>query len=291
MRAYREENPIQAGAASDGGETPFVSEQLIVAGFHRSGTSFVCQLLQRAGVFLGYDLLGANFSNQYGHLEDTEILQLHNRILEDNGQTWRVGAPFVPVLTDSHWQKMRQIIERRNAEYELWGFKDPRVCLFIMIWKHLLPDARVLLVYRHFADSTYSLAQRQATELFSHRGSRNLRQFWEEPDLGLRMWLVHNNALLAFARAYPEDTLAVSLDMIQAGFPVVRAINQRWDFGLEDVQASEVFDPAATARRHGKQPVSDRRLIGRVDETWEALEQLSKQTELTLRGEAAVVDE
>jgi len=42
-----------------------LSDQLIVAGFHRSGTSLVCQVLHRAGLFLGYDLLGAVFSNPY----------------------------------------------------------------------------------------------------------------------------------------------------------------------------------------------------------------------------------
>ena len=51
-----------------------MSDQLIVAGFHRSGTSLVCQLLHRAGLFLGYDLLGPAFSNPHGHFEDTEVL-------------------------------------------------------------------------------------------------------------------------------------------------------------------------------------------------------------------------
>jgi hypothetical protein len=37
---------------------------LIVAGFHRSGTSLVCQLLDRAGLFLGYELVGFEPSNR-----------------------------------------------------------------------------------------------------------------------------------------------------------------------------------------------------------------------------------
>jgi len=115
------------------------------------------------------------------------------------------------------------------------------------------------------------------------------RRFWEEPDLALRMWLTHNDALLAFARTYPEDTLAVSLDMLQNEFPVVRAINQRWNLGLNEVPVSQVFDTTVTERRSGKQPVSDRRLIERVDTTWQTLEQLGKQAELTI--EEAIVQE
>ena len=82
------------------------------------------------------------------------------------------------------------------------------------------------------------------------------RRFWEEPDLALRMWLTHNNALLAFARTYPEDTLAVSLDMIRDGFP---SSGLSTDVGTwtEDVPVGEVFDPAIASGRSGQQPVSD----------------------------------
>ena len=261
-----------------------MSGQLIVAGFHRSGTSLVCQLLHRAGLFLGYDLLRSAFSNRHGHFEDTEVLNLHQQILADNGRTWLVSEPFLPVITGSRWRSMEHLIQRRDAEHNLWGFKDPRVCLFMMVWKYLLPNVRVLLVYRHFSDTTYSLGRRQSTELFSNpTGPQSMyRRFWEEPDLALRMWLTHNDALLTFARAYPDDTLTVSLDLGRKGFPVVRAINQCWGLDLDEVPASEVFDPAVIDRRPGKQPISDRRLIGRVDATWQALEKLSRQTERTI---------
>lgn len=258
-----------------------MSDQLIVAGFHRSGTSLVCQLLHRAGLFLGYEMMGAAFSNPHGHFEDIEIYNLHEQILADNGHTWMVSEPFVPIITESHWRKMEQIIQRRDAEHSLWGFKDPRVCLFMMIWKHLLPKAKVLLIYRHYSDTTYSLGRRQSTELFSNPTgpTRMYRRFWEEPDLALRMWLTHNEALLTFARTYPEDTLAVSLDTVRNGFPVITVVNQRWGLGLNEVPTSEVFDPTVIESRPGRQPLSDRRLIDQVDATWQALERLREQTE------------
>jgi hypothetical protein len=203
-----------------------------------------------------------------------------------------VGEPFLPVVSERRWQRMRQIIERRNAEHGLWAFKDPRACLFLMLWKYLLPDARVLIVYRHFSASTQSLGQRHSSDLFEHKGKELVhRRFWREPDLALRMWLVHNKALLAFARAYPEDTMAVSVDMIREGFPLVWALNRRWSFDLKDVPTAEVFDPGLTAGRRGKQPVSDRRLIGKVNATWRALEGLSRKTEVMLEKEATVVGE
>lgn len=266
-----------------------MSDQLIIAGFHRSGTSATAQLLHWAGLFLGYELLEANPSNPYGHFEDREVVDLHQQILADNERTWLVNEPFIPVVNPACWRKMRQIVERRNTEHRLWGFKDPRVCAFMMLWKYLMPDAKTLLVYRHFSESTISLGKRHSSDLLSGAGNRQIhRRFWVEPDLGLRMWLAHNNALLAFARAYPEDTLVVSLDMIREGFPLVWAIEQRWNLGLEDVPVAEVFDPSAAAKRPGRQPVSDHRLIDKVDETWQALEELGRKTEGMLEKEVAV---
>jgi hypothetical protein len=270
-----------------------LSDQLIIAGFHRSGTSFTAQLLHRAGLFLGYELLEAKPSNPYGHFEDKDVVDLHQNILADNGLTWTVSEPFLPVVGRSRWQRLQQLIERRNTEHRLWGFKDPRACVFIMLWKYLLPDAKVLLVYRHFSGPTRSLGQRHSTALFLREGNRHVhRRFFVEPDLALRMWLTHNNALLAFAHAYPEDTLAVSLDMLRDGFPIIWALNRRWNLALEDVPVGEVFDPFLTTGRSGKQPVSDRGLIERVDATWQALEELGARTEkMLVEKEAAVVGE
>src|SRR3712207_8808248 len=85
-----------------------------------------------------------------------------------------VSEPFLPVITAYHWRRMERVIQRRNAEHDLWSFKDPRVCSFMMVWKHLLPGARALLIYRHFSDATYSLGRRQSVELLSDRKSTRL---------------------------------------------------------------------------------------------------------------------
>jgi hypothetical protein len=270
-----------------------VSEQLIIAGFHRSGTSATAQLLQRAGLFLGYELLDALPTNPYGHFEDREMVTFHSQVLADNEQTWMVGEPLLPVIGPQRWQRMRGMIERRNSEHALWGFKDPRACLFLPAWKYLLPDAKVLIVYRHFSATTRSLGQRHSGDLFEGRGSGPLhRRFFRDPDLALRMWLVHNKALLRFARAYPGDTLTVSVDMIRDGFPLCWALNRRWRLGLDDVPTGEVFDSSVTIGRPSeKQPVSDRRLIGQVNATWRALEGLSRRTEGLLERGTTLVGE
>jgi hypothetical protein len=68
------------------------------------------------------------------------------------------------------------------------------------------------------------------------------------------------------------------MDMIEDGFPLVWAVERRWNLGLEDVPVGEVFDPAATVDRPRRQPVSDRRIIGKVEDTWRSLEELGART-------------
>jgi hypothetical protein len=61
---------------------------------------------------------------------------------------------------------------------------------------------------------------------------------------------------------------------------------------LKDVPVGETYDPRITARRSRRQPVSDRRLIPKVDATWRALQELGEKTEMMLwEKEAAVVGE
>jgi hypothetical protein len=261
-----------------------LGKQLVIAGFHRSGTSLAAGFVHRAGLFLGDELIGVLPSNPYGHFEDVDVVRLHNQILADNDLTWLVGEPLLPVINEEHWRRLRELVEKRGASHRLWGFKDPRVCLFMMVWKYLMPDMKVLLVYRHYADSTYSLAQRHSSDLFLGRGQEIMhRSLFREPDLALRMWLVHNRYLLAFARRYPEDTLVVSHGMVQDGFPLTREIERRWSLGLlRDVPVGEVYDAGVTFRRPGKQPVSDQDLIPQVTETWEALEGLAREAELEM---------
>ena len=202
-----------------------------------------------------------------------------------NGLTWLVEEPFLPVVNSEHWETAQRIVESRNTTHGLWGFKDPRACVFMGLWKYLLPDAKVLLVYRHFSGPARSLARRHAEALFTGEGNEPIhRRFWQVPDLALKMWLAHNEALLAFARAYPEDTLTVSLDMIQDGFPLIWAIEHCWNLGLRDVPVGEVFDPTIIGGRSGPQTVSDPALIPQLKSTWDALETLSLESERMLNA-------
>jgi hypothetical protein len=235
-----------------------MSDVLLIAGFHRSGTSLVAQLLNQAGLFVGETLLQPLRSNPYGHFEDSEVVFIHEQILEDNGLDWQVTRRPVLTVTPIRWRHIQSLVTRRRRAQKLWGFKDPRLCLFLPIWKHVIPEARVLLVFRHYTDCAHSLERRHAEQLVEGFGSETIhRPFFQQPDLALRMWLAQNESLLSFADRYPDDVYAISFETVRAGYPLVDTLTRRWGLPLRPTSTLEVFDPTITSDRTYPLPVAD----------------------------------
>ncbi len=237
------------------------------------------QLLHSAGLFVGDDLLGAVPSNPYGHFEDREVVRLHDAILRDNGCNWQVASPLIPRLMRARWTSAQRFVQKRRLDHRLWGFKDPRVCLFLEPWKHLMPGAKVLMMFRSAVDSAYSLERRHATQYFNSEGPADVHlRFWQEPDLALRMWIVHNAALLRFAARYPDDVIAVSFDLVSRGYPLIDVLNGAWDLGLQPIPTLNLFDATATRSRTYPMGVADPSLVERAIEIWIALRTLEAST-------------
>ena len=255
--------------------------ELIVTGFHRSGTSMVTELLHRGGLFVGYDLIGAMPSNPYGHYEDREVLAIHREIMGDNEMNWTIAATLPFYIREERFAEMTSLIARRQAAHLTWGFKDPRACLFLGAWKYLLPDSCFVFVYRDPAACARSLARRQAGEYFNRRGNaQGHLRFFREPDHALKMWEVHNRHVVDFTRAHVDDCLVVPFERVAAGYPLILAINNRFGARLEDVPTEAVFDAAVVTGSREAMPVYSARVRARLSETWRDLEELARMTEV-----------
>lgn len=253
--------------------------QLIVAGFHRSGTSAAARLLHQAGAHMGDELVGARLSNPFGHYEDVAVVRLHEALLADNGRTWQVDEELLPAVSPRRWEELEAFVRDRQHGHPLWGFKDPRVCLFLQVWKHLLPEARVVVVFRHYAEAVASLHRREARLALAGEEPQDLhRRFWEVPALALRMWLAHNRALLAFAGAHRGDVAAVSFDTLRAGVPLASALEARWGLGIRPAATYEAVQPGFPPPEHPPLRSTDKGLVGEAESVLAALEELAEET-------------
>jgi len=174
-----------------------VSRTIVITGMHRSGTSLVASLFQRAGVDVGDKLHDPDASNPRGFFEDADFLRFHEDALYARGLNIFVREPLVFVPSDEEAERARELVERRQGK-PLWGWKDPRTALFLHFWDGLLDDARYLFVYRHPVDVLSSLVRRRsfaAADLTS----------------ALDAWQTYNQGILDFFLANRERSVLVDV--------------------------------------------------------------------------------
>lgn len=188
---------------------PVMSERrlLVFTGMHRSHTSLLGSLFERAGLPFCGDLVGANSSNPFGHFEDVAILQLQKAILKDNGAKWFRGIDRPLVVSDARRAELSQLIARRFEELgPVWGFKTPHSSL-------LLDDLA------SFSEARFVFSYRAPRPVLSSLLRRMGRQLYWRPDAPLcfaRAYAVYNERIAAFAEAHPDRCHVLSSDELLA---------------------------------------------------------------------------
>ncbi|RYU60883.1 tetratricopeptide repeat protein [Methylolobus aquaticus] len=265
---------------------------LIIAGFHRSGTSMTAQQLQAAGLDLGSQLFGGTASNPDGHFEDADVVRLHDRALAERDSNWQHADPTPIAVSLQRKRSFEAYVRRRSEPGTLWGFKDPRVCLFLETWAEICPSLSVVMVYRDYWSCTASLRDRHSLALIQGSSKNVHLRFWLEPELPLKMWLAYNRRLVEFARHHPGRCLVVSQDAVLHGYPIAAAVRRELGLPLEPQPPGTVNPLYAKAPSQPFFAVTGE-LQRELDGLWNELQTLSldaaAEHELS-HGEPAAVD-
>ena len=217
---------------------------LVCTGFHRSASSVTAHHLDNAGLPMGIHLMGGGISNYGGHYEDWPVVNLHERLLDDNDTNWQFHDEVV--LSTRNLAPFLKYIQLRDQYAFSWGFKDPRSSLFLNEWDQALNErGRYLFLVRHWSSSIESLLRRHSRRL-SHGLIRHQKEkvdfnFWLEPDLGAKMWLAYNARLLAFAEQKAEQCLIVTQRALFNDIPLIKTLNENFGFKM-DQNSESVFN-------------------------------------------------
>jgi len=215
-----------------------LSSTICVTGMHRSGTSLVAMWLNSCGIKFKKDqLIAAGKSNKKGHFEDKRLVKLHHLIVKDHvprSKGWIVTKDVEFTFSKEHKDMARMIVMSYEPSYDIWGWKDPRMSLVLKSWKELIPDLKVIMVWRSADAVVHSLIKRSHGT--SQKGVKlNLLE-------AIQSWKVYNKKILEFCSLFPNDTLLIPLHyLIKRDKEVIGSINSKFAVNLKNVPISELY--------------------------------------------------
>lgn len=220
---------------------------VVITGMHRSGTSLLASAMQAAGVAIGDDLLGASESNVHGHFEDLGFLDFHEGVFEDHDCTWYDVTPSTNLTISPERREQADTLVAARAHLPVWGWKDPRTCMFLDFWETLLPQAKFVFIFRRPDEVIASLQRRQDQHLFHHfRGAWVLRKLGFSTfraRFALEKWTQYNSAIIDFARRRPDRCRVVeSTELMSQLPPVIRHMRESWGLPVNDIDLGTILD-------------------------------------------------
>jgi len=177
----------------------------VVLGVEFSGTTLVSELIHHSGIKMideeddSYDQGG-----KYEHPEFQQINRDLLKLTDDRVYHLRV-ADCPDSLTLQQNDAMVKLINRQNNRYHDWGFKDPRSVVTYPLWYKLLPEHRIIVIYRDPAGN------------WPRHRWRGLRKRYSNPwrtYVHLRQWVEYNNALLALGKNPGDDFILLSFEKL-----------------------------------------------------------------------------
>ena len=172
---------------------------ICLTGMHRSGTSLMSSYLEKCGINMGENLVGAMKGNMRGHFEDTDFVDLHNAILTEN-RCHMYSPKKKLIISDVQAANARQIVKSKQKKFERFGWKDPRTTLFLDFWAEILPECKFILLYRDPWSVIDSLRRRGS--------DRRIRIM---PWLPANAWLKYNQAILDFYNTHSHNSILISI--------------------------------------------------------------------------------
>lgn len=227
---------------------------LVLVGMHRSGTSLTAGWLNACNLSMGDNLLKGTFANKKGHFEDLDFLKIHESILTDNGLDYLVNENDQISVSETHRQKIKQLVTTKNKKHNQWGWKEPRTCLFLDIYNELIPDAKYMIVYRPYLEVVDSLYRRIDKFQKSKTPIQKLynkifkvHKVFNPDDLVvpfLASWIKYNQAILEFIDKVPSSNymLFESQQLISENAKIFEILNNKWTFEIDNYDIKSHFD-------------------------------------------------
>ena len=242
---------------------------------HRSGTSTVTRAINLLGVQLGEPakMMPPTPDNAEGYWEHLEFYDLQVRLLAKLGRSWDIAEPWPAGWLEAEAiqpfkAELAQLIAANFANQPLWGWKEPRTCLLLPLWREVLEKSGTklscLFVVRNPVDVAGSLFRRDGVPFHKALG----------------IWFHYNIVALRDAAGLP--TVFLSYERLLAAWePELRrcAAALKLDWPKDELQhrvaMADFIKPGL--RHHESAPEQVLELPQPVQELYHALMEASQQ--------------
>ncbi len=270
-----------------------MSKALFILGMHRSGTSLLAKWIHNAGINLGDQLLGENYSNPAGHFEDLDFIRLHEEILKKNDLDFLVHEKNVStlMLDDQDRQRMKNLIIIKQKQMQ-WGWKEPRSCLFADEYLALLENPYVLIIYRDYSQVVDSLIRRNRKRICTRKNK--FISLLQQQEFNIRlhsyankylsMWILHHSKILDTLDKYqhiPRVCLPVK-DIELNISALFYYMSRHWKFRISEKPDDAVFEKSALTTQIHTSYKFDKDAVQRANEIVSRLETLKNESEKLL---------
>lgn len=225
---------------------------------HRSGTSLITQWLYRSGLFVGERLLPPAPANFDGHFEDMDFLGLHEKFLRKRKFP---ASGFISgniVLSTEEKKEIETLIDKKKSEHAEWGWKEPRTCLFLDVYRDILQEAYYFIIVRDYNSTVNSMLSRDHKFLIekinrkkglswvkwslfkSMTEERFYKKYAEEY---LKVWINYYEKILDHIHSIPEGRLIVTdiKSLLQYDDYIFTQVTQQWGFSLRYLPFADIY--------------------------------------------------
>ncbi|WP_290525583.1 sulfotransferase [Alcanivorax sp.] len=225
---------------------------VIILGMHRSGTSLFSQWLSSSGLHLGDRLYGASSFNPYGYFEDCDFIELHKALLKsiggcDSGHEKPLGSRS---LFNSDLEKVSALLKHKGGDF-MWGWKEPRTCLLLPVYREQCPEARYVVVVRRYESIIASLVKRERVNqcrfisFFRRLGAEDLvikYYQWRFNNYYAEIVDYYFSCLLSHCEKVEENAIVVNLDNLLVSPHAVKRCLMVFLPELDFVDFEDVYD-------------------------------------------------
>lgn len=228
-----------------------------ILGMHRSGTSMITRVINLMGVYLGKteNMMAADENiNAAGFWEHTEIVKIHEEILKELNSSWKSTMP----LPDNWWElasikkykdKLIGLIKNEFSNVSIWGFKDPRTCILLPLWKEIFKNLDIepmfVISLRNPIDIANSLIKRDSFSL----------------NYSVRLWYYYMINILEETESFNRIFIEYD-EMIENGDLNLIKLMKFLDINVSEENKKDIRNTLMPNLRHSKTKQSELKLLG-----------------------------